>query len=199
MLLQPAHRLCEGCPALPREEVEVTADDAALVREGARVYLRLPWPAEAARLRVRVVTAFASGANAPGTPVVLERAGRIPTPRLEWRWATAEGVGRARTVQLHWEPPLERIVQVVQPSGRPEPLEEFHRANLYRRVSGAAWPQAPLNGSPITARQYIVPPLQAGFPPGTTHEEFALRYVDRFGNEGAPSAPVRIPIITRRP
>jgi hypothetical protein len=66
----------------------------------------------------------------------------------------------------------------------------FYRANVYRRLVTAPWPFTPLNGSPLTALEYLVQPPAADAKGGPGAAGYTIRLVDEFGNEGPPAPPI---------
>ena len=199
LTVQSQPLLCLECPAGSPQEVQIPADAPALQRQGASLFYALPLAADAGRIAVSLRTRFGLGLGPQAGPVVVERAGAIPLPDLAWRWSgSGEGSG-ARSVQFYWETRQERLVQVIGEDGQPRERAQSYRANLYRRVLPGLWPPEPLNGQPLQAASWIVPPLQAEFPPNATAEAYVLRYVDQFGNEGPASPEVLIPLSGRRP
>lgn len=183
--------LCPQCPPGEPRTVAVAGDDPALVAQGGTLYYHLPWPADAGRLRIQVRTRYGLGPSPPGKAVVVERAGDIPPPELHWR--RVGGGGASAPLQFYWEARRERIVQIIGADGRPRERIVHYRANLYRRTPPQPWPPAPLNGRPLTETAWQVASLGASLPPTVPGEDYVLRYVDQFGNEGPPSEPVRIP------
>jgi hypothetical protein len=196
-------RLCPQCPASAPRELALSNDSTALQRQGTRLLHALPLAETAGRVSVRVRTRFGLGLGPYAAPAVVERAGPIPAPTLSWRWSGGgQGgapVGGARSVQFFWEPPQESIAPLPGQEGPLRARPQTYRANLYRRVPPAPWPPLPLNPAPLEEATWTVPPLQAEFPPEATGEAYLLRYVDRFGNEGAASPEVLIPLAGRRP
>lgn len=196
--VQARPMLCLECPPQSPARVELEGDDPALVQQGARYYYALRLPPDAGRLSVDVRTRFGVGTTPAGIPAIVERAADIPAPELRWRWVGrpegAEQPANSRSVQFYWEAPRERIVQVIDATGRPWERVVQYRANLYRRVAPEPWPLQPLNGAPLEVTQWIVPSLQPDFPDDAAGEAYELRYVDRFGNEGPPSPEVLIPL-----
>jgi hypothetical protein len=195
--LQPRPLLCLECALPEPRRVKLPASGAPLRQQGSSFFYALPLDAEVGQLTVRVSTRFGLGLGPPSPPAVLERAAAIPRPRLDWQWAGA-GAG-ARSVLFYWQAVQERIVQVIGTDAQPRERTKYFRANLYRRLPPADWPPLPLNGEPLQTAHWVVPPLQAEFPPGTTDEGYSLRFVDQFGNEGPPSPEVLIPLSGRRP
>lgn len=194
---------CVDCELPDAVTHELAADAPRLERGSGRVFVTFAWPEGMERLQVRLRVEYGAGLAPSTLPVVAERAGRIPGTELGWRWADGGGDESPRTgaraVLLYWQQPLEGTERTLGPDGRPHESERRYGANVYRRVAPAPWPPGPLNGEPLRARQWIVPPLQAEFPARATGEEFRVRLVDRFGNEGPASPPVRVPLTGRRP
>jgi hypothetical protein len=199
LTVQERPELCPDCPPGPQREIALGAEAPALQRQGARVFYVLPFPAHAGRMSVGVRTRFGLGLGPAGALVAVERAGEIPVPALAWRWSGSSEAAGARSVQFYWEARQERIVQVIGTDGQPRERVQFYGANLYRRVVPGPWPPLPLNAVPLQGASWIVPPLQAEFPKEATGEAYQLRFVDQFGNEGAASAEVLIPLSGRRP
>ena len=197
--LQAWQRLCLDClaPATVRQRVPLRAP--GLTRQGAMLFYTIPLAADVGRLFLQVHTRFGLGLGPPGTPVQVERADPMPVPDLSWRWAGGGQAGSARSVQFFWQIPRERIVQSIGTDGQPREHALYYRANLYRRVPPSQWSALPLNGQPLEQPQWIVPPLQAEFPPEATGEAYRLRFVDQAGNEGPPSPELLIPLAGRRP
>jgi hypothetical protein len=194
--------LCPDCPPPAPRRLWLPEDAPALERHGGRVYTSLPLAPDAGRLRLELRVRYGKGLAPPGQAVLVERAGEIPAPDLHWRpaaGADAAPVAAARTVQFYWTPVRARIVYVVETDGHPREQVQHYRANLYRRVPPEPWPPAPLNAEPLAGTEWTLPPVQASFPPEATGEEYRLRFVDSFGNEGAPSPSVRVPLPGRSP
>ncbi len=166
-------------------------DAPGLERARGRVHYRLAAPPGDGLLRVRVATEFGAGTSAPSEGVVLQPRVDIPRPALAWERLPAGG----GTARLYWRRRREAVVQVIGADGRPRPRERFFRANLYRRAAGEAWPLLPVNGEPITAAQWIVPPEGRRVSAGGGAVQFTLRWVDRFGAEGPPAEPVTLPAV----
>ncbi|HKI98905.1 MAG TPA: hypothetical protein VKB51_10565 [bacterium] len=197
--VQPRPLLCLDCVLPEPTRHRLPLDGAGLQVQGAQAYYALPLPADAGQLNLRVSTRFGLGLGPASAPVMVERAAEIPAPQLAWRWVGRGPDAGARSVQFYWPAVRERIVQMIGTDGLPREQVQDYRANLYRRVPPAPWPMQPLNGAPLPATHWIVPPLQAEFPAGATAEAYTLRFVDHFGNEGAASPEVLIPLTGRRP
>ncbi len=199
LVLQARPRLCLDCPlpAPVRQRLPLRAP--GLLRQGAVLFYTVSLAAQTGRVSLQVRTRFGLGLGPPGTLVQVERADEMPVPALSWRWAGGGEAGIARSVQFSWQTPRERIVQAIGTDGQPHERALYYRVNLYRRVPPESWPALPLNGQPLVEQQWIVPPLQAEFPPDATGEAYVLRFVDQHGNEGAPSPEVLIPLAGRRP
>ncbi|MEE8435470.1 MAG: hypothetical protein V3S64_11840, partial [bacterium] len=210
-LLQRHPVFCGVCPPDSTRTVTVRtgtlqAGESGLRREGRRIIYRLSGEIGAggsssggpALLRVRMVTLYGSGENRPTRPALLEPPAPMAAPRLMWRWTGAKqaqpGPPGRREAQLYWTAKREGVLRVIGAGGRPREREIFLRANLYRRDAPAPWPLTPLNRQPLDTGRWSV--TQSGeaaalrAPQGGV--EYVLRWIDRFGNEGPPSAPVRI-------
>ena len=183
------------------------AGGSGLRREGARITYRLSAEIVAggsssggpALLRVRMVTLYGSGENRPTGPALLEPPAPMAAPRLMWRWTGAQpppaGAPGSRKAQLYWKAQREGVLRVTGAGGKVRERETFLRANLYRRHAPGPWPLTPLNGEPLETGRWSVTRTggsrELGAPePGGA--EYVLRWIDRSGNEGPPSTPVRI-------
>lgn len=197
--IQARPLLCPDCaPATPRR-VRVVATDPALHGEAGALFYGWQLGPQVGELTVRVSTRFGIGQGPASKPVRVVRAGAIPTPVLHWRWEGGTAASGPRLVQFYWPAVQERIVQFIGTDAVPREHALNYRANLYRRVPPADWPTLPLNPTPVTASHLTVPPLQSGSSHGAKTEAYQLRFVDQFGNEGPPSAEVRVPLSGREP
>ena len=224
-LLQRHPVFCGVCPPDSSRTVTINnattlataasqAGESELRREGGRLIYRLSGKPGAggfsgggpALLRVRMVTVYGSGENRPTGPALLEPPAPMAAPRLMWRW-TGAAQGRPdptalREAQLYWKKQREGVLRVIGADGLPFERETFLRANLYRRPAPAPWPLTPLNSQPLDTGRWSVTRIgeareAKALEPGGV--EYVLRWIDRFGNEGPPSTPVRIGQPEHRP
>jgi hypothetical protein len=191
--------LCVECPPSEPKRLSLPLSAPGLQRQGSLVFYPLPLAPDVGALGVQVLTRFGLGLGPPSEAARVERVGTIPLPALAWQWeGGSEGAG-ARSVLFYWRPARERIVQMIGTDAQPHERVQYYRANLYRRVPPAPWPPLALNDAPLETNHWVVPPLQAEFPPGATAEAYTLRFVDQFGNEGPASPEVLVPLSGRRP
>ncbi len=182
LVLERSPLFCTECPPEQRGQVTLAATDKALVFEAGRYFFRLADQQAAPAgflLKVGVVTLFGRGENVSTRPALLEPAGTIPAPLLMWR----PDAGGERLGRFFWTPVREGVEMVIGKDGRPRRRERTFRANLYRRTRDR-WPMHPQNAQPLTADHWVVGATGGG--------EYRLRWVDRFGNEGPPSAVLRV-------
>lgn len=205
-----AHRLwieelpagCPSCLPLATRELLLGADDPGLPAEGGQVLHSFRPERRESGWRVRVSHRFGDGESRAAVSAAMPGMGRIPRPELRWEWDQPPGSDPqdpAPAIRLSWAPELDREVVIVEQGAPPQERSLNFRTNLYRRRGDAEWPSIPLNATPIEEEHWREVLPRTALDAGEESFEYAIRWVDQIGGEGARSDPVRISHPARSP
>lgn len=186
---------CAACPPASVAERVLRPGEPGWFRERGRAYFPFAPERQRATWHFRVAARYRDGLGPSADAGTVRGLRSIPGASLEWEPAAPqrEGDGAARpAVRLLWPQRREQVVRIVRDGGPPIERERHYRANLYRRRPGEDWPMRPVNDEPLRGT-FHVDRLPASLA-GAEAVEYTLRRVDRFGGEGPPAPPVRVPL-----
>jgi hypothetical protein len=181
---------CLDCLPVSTRSVDLRPDAKPLIVEGERAYYQFEHAGPPASWSARVIARLRRGASARSALAFVEDSGTVPAHVIQWERQT-EG---EPTIRFYWNPRRERQVRVLTKTGGVIEQDLQYRANVYLRVPTAPWPQTPANPAPVEGLAWAIQETSLSKGGQVREIDAVLRLVDRFGNEGPPSAPIVVPL-----